>query len=44
MLWKLIQKAKNSSADLSTYPATLIHETLEVVYKKYIVEDDRDMS
>ena len=44
------QQFKRKMLNLSTYPATLIHETLEVVgsvYKKYIVdnvEDDRDQS
>ncbi len=41
------QEFKRRMLHLSTYPATLIHETLEVVspvYKKYSVEDDRDIS
>ncbi len=41
------QQFQRKMLNLSTYPATLIHETLEVVgsvYKKYIVEDDRDQS
>jgi hypothetical protein len=51
-LWKLeidpeSQEFKCRMLNLSTYPVTLIHETLEAVasvYKKYIVVDDRDMS
>ncbi len=41
------QQFKQKILNLSTYPATLMHETLDVVgsiYKKYIVEDDRDQS
>ena len=41
------QEFKPRMLNVSTYPATLIHETLEVVasvYKKYILEDDRDLS
>ena len=41
------QQFQRKMLNLSTYPATLIHETLEVVgsvYEKYIVEDDRDQS
>ena len=41
------QPFKRKILDLSTYPATLMHETLKVVgsiYKKYTVEDDRDQS
>jgi hypothetical protein len=37
---------KSRMLNLSTYLATLIHETLDVasVYTKYIMGDDRDMS
>jgi hypothetical protein len=41
------QQFKRKMLNLSTYPSTLMHETLEVVgsvYKKYIVENDRDQS
>jgi hypothetical protein len=41
------EQFKRKILNLSTHPATLMHATLEVVgsiYKKYIVEDDRDQS
>ena len=41
------QQFKRKMLNLSTYPSTVIHETLGIVglvYKRYIVEDDRDQS